>query len=188
MFKMRFVIIAIAVAGFLGCAGAIRAQLGPGGSGGGTPPRSSPTGLISEFNAEQIAKVLTFSGKDIRVVSEVEKMQNGFERVIIHFPQWPDSVTSGAYGMICKDEAKQIECDVMHLFVNIGKNAAADSKWLNGWNRDVQFPSAFKTEDGDLIFAWDTVLAQGVSVDNLRVTALFFWSRANLSSKYTPSK
>jgi hypothetical protein len=179
---MRFLtgaILIVAVIAFAATASAQGPRPGggpkPGGGGGG----GSATGAtVTGFNPDQIAQLFNAAGFKSEVVdnNKTKMVQTSF---------WPDAkdIFSGAFGIACNDKGQQ--CGGMTTFANLGKVDAADAAWLNAWNNRYYFVRVYVTKDGNLIFDWDTLLAN-VSPDDIVLTAKLFKQIVDQSSDFKP--
>jgi hypothetical protein len=147
----------------------------PGGGGGGG---SAPGATVNGFNPDQIAQLFNAAGFKSQVVEN-----NKSKMVQTLF--WPDAndIFAGSFGIFCNDKGQQ--CGGMTTFANLGKVDAADAAWLNAWNSRYYFVRAYVTKDGNLIFDWDTLLAN-VSPDDIVLTAKVFKQIVDQSSDFKP--
>ena len=91
-------------------------------------------------------------------------------------------IFSGAFGLDCDNKNN---CYAMRVFANIGKDPSANAAWMTSWNNKMPFVRVYNDKDGNLIFAWDTLLT-GVSPDDVVVTAKIFKQLVDLSSDFKP--
>jgi hypothetical protein len=181
---MRFLTRAILIVAVVAFATAASAQgPRPGGSprpggGGGGGGGNAPGATVNGFNPDQIAQLFNAAGFKSQVVEN-----NKSKMVQTLF--WPDAndIFSGAFGIYCNDKGQQ--CGGMTTFANLGKVDAADAAWLNAWNSRYYFVRAYVTKDGNLIFDWDTLLAN-VSPDDIVLTAKLFKQIVDQSSDFKP--
>jgi Putative bacterial sensory transduction regulator len=184
--RMRFLTRAILIVAVVAFATAASAQ-GPrpggsprpgGGGGGGGGGGNAPGATVNGFNPDQIAQLFNAAGFKSQVVEN-----NKSKMVQTLF--WPEAndIFSGAFGIYCNDKGQQ--CGGMTTFANLGKVDAADAAWLNAWNSRYYFVRAYVTKDGNLIFDWDTLLAN-VSPDDIVLTAKLFKQIVDQSSDFKP--
>jgi hypothetical protein len=180
---MRFLTRAILIVAAIAFAAAASAQAPrPGGApkpggGGGGGGGSAPGATVVGFNPDQIAQLFNAAGFKSQVVdnNKTKMVQTLF---------WPDAsdIFSGSFGIYCNDKG---QCSGMTTFANLGKVDAADAAWLNAWNSRYYFVKAYVTKDGNLIFDWDTLLAN-VSPDDIVLTAKVFKQIVDQSTDFKP--
>ncbi len=144
---------------------------GPGGGGGGGSP-----GLIKQFNAKQIADLITAQGFQSQVKSATQ--------VDIKFA---DGVPGYALGISClvKDPNTCMGVRLMVGFNNA--NDGADLEWTNAWNSQFFFVRSYiDKEHQALWFVMDVYLDGGVSPDNIKQSATKFISAVAQASDFKP--
>lgn len=172
-------------------AGAAAAQPRPGGGGtpggggaGGAPSHSGAGGLIVQYNAEQIAQLLTAAGFNSEVYENKINDKETLHMVRTQF--WPNDTSTfgGALPIWCKQDNPKI-CNGVSIFVNLGKSTV-DSKWLNAWNGRIFFVHAYTLDDGTLIFSYEFMLQPGVTPEYLKDAAAAFKTAVDMSTDFKP--
>jgi hypothetical protein len=180
---MRLVLRAALILSAVAFASAAAAQPTPGGAAPSTAPTTAPTtsapaanGLVSQFNAPQIAQLFTAGG--FTSTAGVEQ-DNKTPMVSVQF--WPN-ITSGVIGNACDNNGSCPAYTILAIFPN---EQAINDTWTDGWNSKFLFIKAYK--DGDnLIFEWDVMLAPGVTTDYIEATSQVFKAIVDQSTNFKP--
>ena len=155
------------------------AQPRPGGGGSTPAPASAPTttsGLITVYDANQIAQLFTAAG----FPSSVSVGSDKVPYVQVQF--WPNTVAGVAPGYCNKDGTN---CNAYKLIAIISNETSIGDAWTDAWNGYYYFVRAYK--DGtDLYFTWDILLAPGVTPDYIKTTASIFKSIVDDSTNFKP--
>jgi hypothetical protein len=170
-------------------AGAAAAQPRPGGggapgNGAPGPAPSAPSGLIVQFNAQQIAQLFSAAG----FASEVydNKVDDKTVTRMVRTQFWPNDTATfgGALPIWCKTADVSI-CNGASIFVNLGKSTV-DARWINAWNNQIYFVRAYTLDDGSLIFKYDLMLQPGVTPDYLKTAIAAFKAAVDMSTDFKP--
>jgi hypothetical protein len=180
---MRLVLRAALILSAVAFASAATAQPTPGGAAPSTTPSTTTPstaapsgGLITQFNADQVAQLFTAAGFASK--SGVEQ-DNKTPMVSTQF--WPN-ITSGVIGNACDSNNACPAYTILAIFPN---EQAINDTWTDGWNSKFLFIKAYK--DGDnLIFEWDVMLAPGVTPDYVEATAQVFKAIVDQSTNFKP--
>jgi len=157
-------------------AAAAIAQPRPGGGATPTPPAATAGGLISAYNADQLAQLANDAGFTAKVVVTKDNQR------LVQIQFWPNTV-SGAQGSFCKKDGGP--CDAYQLVAIIPNETNIASSWTDAWNSKYYFVRSYK--DGtDLVFAWDVLLNPGVSADYIKATLAVFKTIVDDSTNFKP--
>ncbi len=178
---MRLIMRAVLILSAVALAFPAAAQLVPGG--GGTPPAApstpSPTsGLITQFNAAQIAQLFTAAG----FTSTAGTLSDN-KTPVVNVQFWPNTI-SGVLGTLCENNGT---CPAYQILTLLPNQTGIGDPWTDGWNDKFGFVKAVKN-GSDLIFIMDVVLGPGVSGDYVKTTASLYKAIVDQAQNFNPAQ
>jgi len=156
------------------------AQLVPGG--GGTPPAPTtpgPTsGLITQFNATQIAQLFTAAG----FTSTAGTLSDN-KTPVVNVQFWPNT-TSGVLGTLCENNGA---CPAYSIVTILPNQTGIGDPWTDAWNNKFGFVKAVKNGN-DLIFVMDVILGPGITADYVKTTATLYKAIVDQAQNFNPAQ
>jgi hypothetical protein len=166
-------------------ASAASAQLTVGGGGATpstpstTPSTSAPSGLITQYNPDQIAQILTAAGFQSK---STVTSDNKTHFVSTQF--WPNT-TSGVLGIGCDSDGSN--CVSYEIFTMLPNEQSIGDAWTDAWNNAFWFVKAVKSGD-NLIFQMDVMLDPGVTPAYIGASAQVFKEIVGQAATFNPNK
>jgi hypothetical protein len=174
---MRLIARAALIVSAVALASAADAQLMPGGGGGGPAPGSASSDMITQFNADQFAQLVTAAGFASK---SAVSQDNKTHFVLTQF--WPNT-GSGLFGLCNTTGA----CPAYAIITELVNQQGIGDPWTDAWNSKFAFVKAVKNGTS-LIFEMDVILGPGVTAAYVESTAKVYKSVVDQSTNFNPNQ
>jgi hypothetical protein len=152
---------------------AASAQPSPGGGPGAS---TAPSGLITQFNADQFAQILTAAG-----FSSKSGVASDNKTPIVVAQFWPNT-QSIIYGTYCDNNGV---CPAYQILIGFQNQQSIGDPWTDAWNSKFGFVKALKSGT-DLLLVMDVMLAPGVTPDYVAASGGVFKTIVGNVSTFKP--